>query len=94
MRTVRLGRAFDAVFIYDAVMYMSSGRELRAALATVAGHLEPGGVALVVPDATAETGGSHRSVLNTGQAMLGHLPLEEREAIAYQGVGIAHHVAP
>ena len=26
--------------------------------------------------------------------MLGHLPLEEREAIAYQGVGIAHHVAP
>ena len=55
MRTVRLGRAFDAVFIYDAVMYMSSERELRAALATVAAHLEPGGVALVAADATAET---------------------------------------
>ncbi len=55
MRTVRIGRAFDAVFIHDAVMYMSSERELRAALATVAAHLEPGGVALVAPDATAET---------------------------------------
>ncbi len=55
MRTVRIGRAFDAVFIHDAVMYMSSERELRAALATVAAHLAPGGVALVAPDATAET---------------------------------------
>jgi hypothetical protein len=55
MRTVRLGRAFDAVFIHDAVMYISSEKELRAALATVAAHLGPGGgVALVAPDATAE----------------------------------------
>ena len=55
MRTVRLGRSLDAVFIHDAVMYMSSERELRADLATVAAHLEPGGVALVAADATAET---------------------------------------
>ena len=55
MRTVRLGRAFDAVFVHDAIMYMTTEDDLRAALATVAAHLAPGGVALVAPDATTET---------------------------------------
>lgn len=55
MRSVRLGRTFDAVFVHDAVMYMTTEDDLRAALATVAAHLAPGGVALVAPDATAET---------------------------------------
>lgn len=55
MRDVRLGRAFDAVFVHDAVMYMTTENDLRAALATVAAHLAPGGVALVAPDATTET---------------------------------------
>lgn len=55
MRTVRLGRLFDAVFVHDAVMYMTTEEDLRAALATVASHLAPGGVALVAPDATTET---------------------------------------
>ena len=55
MRDVRLGRTFDAVFVHDAVMYMTTENDLRAALATVAAHLAPGGVALVAPDATTET---------------------------------------
>ena len=55
MRDVRLGRTFDAVFIHDAIMYMTTEDDLRAALATVAAHLAPGGVALVAPDATTET---------------------------------------
>ena len=55
MRSVRLGRRFDAVFVHDAVMYMSTEGDLRAALATVAEHLAPGGVARVAPDVTAET---------------------------------------
>ena len=55
MRHVRLGRAFDAVFVHDAVMYMTTEGDLRAALETVATHLTPGGVALVAPDATRET---------------------------------------
>jgi len=55
MRIVRLGRAFDAVFVHDAVMYMATEEDLRAALATVAAHLAPGGVALVAPDATTES---------------------------------------
>ena len=55
MRSVRLGRTFDAVFVHDAVMYMTTEDDLRAALETVATHLAPGGVALVAPDATTET---------------------------------------
>ncbi|QDE70182.1 hypothetical protein BHS09_26160 [Myxococcus xanthus] len=55
MRTVRLGRTFDAVFIHDAIEYMASEEDLRAALATAAEHVAPGGVALVAPDDTRET---------------------------------------
>src|ERR671911_1475262 len=55
MRHVRLERTFDAVFVHDAVMYMTSEDDLRAALQTVAAHLAPGGVALVAPDATTES---------------------------------------
>ena len=55
MRHVRLERTFDAVFLHDAVMYMTTEKDLRAALETVAVHLSPGGVALVAPDATRES---------------------------------------
>jgi SAM-dependent methyltransferase len=55
MRSVRLERTFDAVFIHDAVMYMTTESDLRAALQTVASHIAPGGVALVAPDAMAES---------------------------------------
>jgi SAM-dependent methyltransferase len=55
MRDVRLGRTFDAVFVHDAVVYMTTEDELRAALETVAVHLSPDGVALVAPDATSES---------------------------------------
>lgn len=55
MRTVRLGRTFDAVFVHDAVMYMTTEEDLRAALETVAAHVAPGGGVLVAPDATTET---------------------------------------
>jgi SAM-dependent methyltransferase len=55
MRNVRLGHTFDAVFVHDAVMYMITEGDLRAALETVAVHLAPGGVALVAPDVTRES---------------------------------------
>ena len=55
MRRVRLGQTFDAVFVHDAVMYMTTEDDLHAALQTVAAHLAPGGMALVAPDATTET---------------------------------------
>ena len=55
MRHVRLGRTFDGVFVHDAVDYMTTEDDLRAALRTAVVHLAPGGVALVAPDVTAET---------------------------------------
>ena len=33
MRTLRLGRVFDAIFVEDAVMYLTSVADLRAMLA-------------------------------------------------------------
>lgn len=54
MRTLRLGRQFDAVFIHDAIDYMLTLDQLRAALQTAFVHCRPGGVALFVPDETAE----------------------------------------
>jgi hypothetical protein len=54
MRTVKLGRQFDAVFIHDAICYMTSEQDLRLALATAFAHCKPGGVALFAPDHTKE----------------------------------------
>lgn len=50
MRDVRLGRAFDAVFVHDAVMYMATEVDLARAMETAFVHTRPGGVALFVPD--------------------------------------------
>lgn len=50
LRTLRLGRSFDAVFLHDAVTYMRSEDELRAALRTAFEHTRPGGCAVVAPD--------------------------------------------
>jgi len=50
MRTLRLERTFDAVFAHDAVAYMRTRDDLRAAIATARAHLSPGGVALFAPD--------------------------------------------
>ena len=55
MRTLRLGRTFDAVLIHDAVMYMTSEDELRQAIETAFVHLKPGGAALIMPDMIRET---------------------------------------
>ena len=55
MRSVRLGRAFDAVFVHDAVMYMTSEADLAAAIGTAAAHCRPGGALVLVPDYVRET---------------------------------------
>ena len=55
MRTVRLGRQFDAVLIHDAIMYMLDEGELRRALETAFVHCRPGGAALLLPDCVRET---------------------------------------
>ena len=55
MRTMRLGRMFDAVLAHDALMHLTTEEDLAAAIVTAAEHLAPGGVALLVPDHTTET---------------------------------------
>ncbi|MDH4341230.1 MAG: class I SAM-dependent methyltransferase [Thermoleophilia bacterium] len=55
MRTLRLERAFDAVLVHDAVMYLTTEADLHAAIETAAVHLRPGGVVVFVPDATLES---------------------------------------
>ncbi len=55
MRTVRLDRRFDGVFLHDAVDYMVTEENLSAALATAHLHLRSGGILVVAPDHTTET---------------------------------------
>jgi arylformamidase len=55
MRTVRVGRTFDRVFIHDAIGYMTSLDDLRRALETAFVHLGPGGGVVVAPDDLRET---------------------------------------
>src|SRR5262245_30866396 len=55
MKSVRLGRSFDAVFIHDAMMCMTNEQDLRRALETASAHCKSGGVLLVMPDMLRET---------------------------------------
>lgn len=50
MRTVRLEREFDCVFVHDAVCYMTTEADLRRAMETAWIHCAPGGAALFAPD--------------------------------------------
>ena len=65
IRTVRLDREFDAVFVHDAIAYMTTLEDLEAAMRTAFVHLRSGGVALFVPDVTRET--FHSSSHHEGQ---------------------------
>ena len=55
MRTLDLGRTFDLVLLHDAVMYMTTQEDLRAALVTAARHCRIGGGIAVLPDCVRET---------------------------------------
>jgi trans-aconitate methyltransferase len=65
MRTMRLGRTFDAVLLHDAVMYMTSEADLRAAIETAFVHLRPGGAAVFAPDCVRETFRDHAQLLES-----------------------------
>jgi SAM-dependent methyltransferase len=55
IRTLRLGRTFDAVFVHDAICHMTTEADLRAVMETAFEHLRPGGAALFAPDFVRET---------------------------------------
>lgn len=50
MRTIRLGREFDAVFVHDAISLVATKDDLKAVIRTCWEHCAPGGSALLVPD--------------------------------------------
>jgi SAM-dependent methyltransferase len=55
MRSVRLGQAFDAVLVHDAIMYATTEADLAATIATAAAHCRPGGTVILAPDCTRES---------------------------------------
>ncbi len=55
MRTLRLGRLFDAVLAHDGITYMTTEPDLRAAIQTAFIHTRPGGAAIFTPDDVADT---------------------------------------
>lgn len=54
MRTVRLGKTFDAVTIFDSINYMLTVEDLRAVFSTAFRHLRRGGVLLTLVEQTPE----------------------------------------
>jgi SAM-dependent methyltransferase len=50
MRSLRLGRQFDAVFVHDALTYMTTRADLMESMKTARIHCRPHGVALFMPD--------------------------------------------
>jgi SAM-dependent methyltransferase len=55
MRSVRLGRSFDAVFVHDALAYILTEHDLQDVFETALTHCRPGGSAVFVPDYVRET---------------------------------------
>lgn len=55
MRRLRLKRRFDFVFVHDAIMYMTTERDLARAIKTAFVHCKGGGIALFQPDFVRET---------------------------------------
>jgi SAM-dependent methyltransferase len=72
MRSVRLGREFDAVFVHDAICYMTTEAALRSVFDTAYVHCREGGVALFCPDYVRENfreGTDHGGYDGDGRAM-------------------------
>lgn len=65
MRSLRLGRTFDAVLVHDAVQYMLTEDDLAAAARTAFAHTRPGGAAVFAPDEVADG-------FREGTNLLGH----------------------
>jgi len=64
MRTLRLGRQFDAVFVHDAICYITSLDDLRRVADTAWIHTRPGGAALFAPDYVRERFAEHAALIS------------------------------
>lgn len=65
LRTLRLGQTFDCVLLHDAICYMLTEDDLRAAAETAWAHLRPGGAALFAPDHVRDDFAEHTSLLES-----------------------------
>lgn len=68
MRTLRLNRTFDAVFVHDAIAYMTSHEDLCAVAQTAFEHTRRGGAALFAPDYVRETFHESTNLIEGGDA--------------------------
>jgi len=55
MRTLRLDRQFDAIFVQDAISYMTTEEDLNGAIETAYVHCRPGGAVLFSTDYVRES---------------------------------------
>jgi SAM-dependent methyltransferase len=55
MRSVRLERSFDGVFVHDALAYITAEADLRAVFETAYAHCRPGASAIFIPDYVTDT---------------------------------------
>lgn len=55
MRDLRLNKTFGAVFVHDAIAYMTTEEDLKRVFQTAFLHCKEGGLALFVPDWVKET---------------------------------------
>ena len=55
MRTLALNKQFDAVFVHDAIMYITNIHDLRKVIFTAYDHCVEEGIVLFVPDYVKET---------------------------------------
>lgn len=55
MRDMNLGKAFDLVFVHDAIMYMTSREDLERVFEVASRHLKNDGILFIAPDFFRET---------------------------------------
>lgn len=71
MRTLGLGRTFDAVILHDAVNYLTTFEDLVLTLTTTRHHLAIGGRVIVLPDDTTESFQATTSIGGRDDAVAG-----------------------
>jgi SAM-dependent methyltransferase len=68
MRTLDLSREFDAVYLNDAVVYMTTEDDLLKAFQSAHRHLRPGGVMVTLAEVTKETFRQNRTSASSQKA--------------------------
>jgi len=65
MRSIRLGKLFDVVTIFDSINHMTTEEDLLACFHTAAAHLRQKGILLTIPEVTAESNVQNQTSCST-----------------------------